>query len=135
MRLLEYRVSNSPTLDSNEVGRKIANFFKRQRDLALLAVINTRVTTSARAVTWLLEDDLEFAFEAAFRASFSRTMDPFCTASIRSALTCRFVVFELDGLIRVCHASSDEAIQFESNPYSVADATELLASTDMFDTF
>lgn len=68
-----------------------------------------------------------------FVQSYSDTVDYSNYVSIRSNISCRFVVVEDDGLLRVRHAQDDAPIDFAGLPHALEDVSELLVKSDLFD--
>lgn len=78
-------------------------------------------------------EDIGSIVSASFEESFSRTIKHERWKSVRSVESCRFVVVEYDGLVRICYKHEDETINFNFASPAISDESELLITTDFFD--
>lgn len=72
---------------------------------------------------------------AGFEQSFELVVNYEKRISIKSSITCRFVVFGDDGLIRMCFSHNDSVVRFEDLRPTIEDVSHLLITTDLFDSF
>jgi hypothetical protein len=134
MKLLQYRFSADDVIESSYVGREVRSFFRKVNDLKLNGVFSIAAAVGGVERKRLQLRNLALVAEQSFRQSFSINNIEYCKgASIKSSESCRFIVFEDDGLVRICYSSNDDAIKFDKLSPQIADASNLLVETDLFD--
>jgi len=134
MKLLQYRFATDDINESSYIGRKIESFFRTVNDLHLIGIFSLATGSGGVERKRLQPSALSLVVEQSFQQSYSiHKIDYSKWASIRSSESCRFVVFEDDGLLRICYSSNDNIIDFEKLSPRITDVSHLLAETDLFD--
>jgi hypothetical protein len=134
MKLLQYRFSADDVNESAYVGREVELFFRRANDLNLIGIFSIATEPGGVERKRLQPSDLPLIIEQSFQQSYSiEKIDYSKRASIKSSESCRFVVFEDDGLLRICYSSDNDTIKFVKLSPQISDVSNLLIETDLFD--
>jgi hypothetical protein len=136
LKLFQYRFGADGINRSSQVGDGIKSFFERANDLNLNGIFSTLHDRSSVERKPLEPHKLSQVAARSFQQSYSlkNIRYDYC-GSIKSLESCRFAIFEDDGLVRICYASEDEIIGFEQLSPAIADVSSLLIETDLFDFF
>jgi hypothetical protein len=133
MKVIQYRFLPSGQAHATLVGEAIQGIFTSAGDGDLTAIhVNksSKETVLRRPVE---ATQLKSLIMDAFLQSFADDIDYSKWASVRSNTTCRFVVIEEFGLLRMCYASDDRIVTFDNILVDVSDVSDLLVNTDLFD--
>jgi hypothetical protein len=134
MILLQYRFSADDIDESSYVGREISSFFRGANEQNMIVVFAATPSRGGAERKRLHIPDLSSIAAQSFQESYRlANIDWSKRASIKSLESCRFVVFEDEGLVRICYSNDDDAIRFEKLSPQVADVSNLLVETDLFD--
>lgn len=133
MKLIQYRFSHTQLIHCKPLAKSILNFLFETEDTD----IRLQYTDSQGALKFhcgkIDSSGIEDRLTKTMEQSLGRTRYDENYITIRSNKTCRFIVVEDDLLIRICHAHSDELIDFEFLEYIAEDVSNLLIMSDMFD--
>ena len=134
MKLFQYRFGLDDAAKSFSVGEELKHFFtsNAEKELVSIAIDNSARTKEVRTKIGS-QEVLRRTASQSFVNSYSANVDHEVPWAIKSKTSCRFVVFLDNGLIRICYASDDEIIQFNSASPDVLDVSTLLIETDFFD--
>ncbi|MBB5986659.1 hypothetical protein [Sphingobium lignivorans] len=133
MKLIQYRFNLNALSNASLIGHAVQAFFERERDLALRAVYVDKGEPDKLAVKAIDIEQVGGIIERSFIQSCADVVCYSEYASIRSNTSCRFVIIEDDGLLRVCHAQDDAMIDFADMPHTSEDISEMLVKSDLFD--
>ena len=131
MRLLEFRFAKTHNSIALGLGRKIQDLFSADEDREVKVISSSR-ESGPRYVLCGIESVARIAHDAFQRSFSSETQygDEFAISSVGS---CRFVVFDDGGLVRICVSNEDRIDFFDEFDVEGEDASELLISTDIFE--
>ena len=133
MKLLQYRFSPSDLEMSVAIGKSISSFFERVKDIDLNIIYvshENKETLSSKSINI---GNLSIIISDAFSESFSNSREYGKGSSVRSIISCRFIVVEDDGLVRMCYSNDDEVVDFGPLYPEVTDISSMLIETDLFD--
>jgi hypothetical protein len=134
MKLLQYRFTADDVNESSYVGHEIKSFFSAAKDLNLNAIISSTARRGGVKRKSLRSHDLSIVIAQSFEQSYLlNNIDYDKFISIKSMESCRFVVFENDGLLRICYSNEDSVIEFGKLRPELTDSSCLLTETDLFD--
>jgi len=131
MKLLQYRFPADAVKEASYIGQEVEAFFCGIDDSNLMSIKSSHrgivrgsvnVGEIARIVTQSFEQSYEMG-----------NIDYEKYVSIRSSKSCRFLVFEDDGLLRICFSNVDSVILFSKLSPKFSDESRLLIETDLFD--
>jgi hypothetical protein len=130
LRLIQLRLAASHKAIALQVGKIIESIFlEEDRQVK----IYSSTPEKGPCYTLCSNDEIQHFASEAFIKSFAIEAvygDIFAISSIES---CRFVVFEGDGLIRICYSNDDKIDHLNELGVAVEDISSLLLTTDVFD--
>ena len=134
MKLLQYRFAADDFREASYVGGEVILFFSGINDLNLDGIFSAIPKQGGIERRHLQPHSLSLVVAESFQQSYlvSR-IDYQKYASIKSSASCRFLVFESDGLLRICYSSDDNIIEFKKLSPQITDESPLLIKTDLFD--
>lgn len=134
MKLLQYRFSEADVSEASYVGEQVKSFLERVNDLNLEGIFSIAAEPKGLKRKRLQPQGLALIVEESFQQSYiTDKIDYSKSASIRSLESCRFIVFEDDGLMRVCYSTEDDSPTFPKLTPRIDDVSNLLIETDLFD--
>lgn len=131
MRLFEIRLSDGDLKNLAQTGAELRHVFVPEEDMQIKFVFNDKNNESL----FRLGDSTEVAKE------ISSSIENSCRKrrgygeifAISSLNTCRFLIFEDDGLVRVCLTHDDSISIFDKIRSDVRDISTQLIETDLYD--
>ena len=132
MRLIQYRFlkNDARALD---ISRMIQGLFESTGDMDLVMLKVTEPSRDSLLAVPVNPHQLTNIIHTSFSQSFSKNIDYDTISTIKSCKSCRFVVFEDDGLVRICYSHGDKLLKFNSSYTEKTDVSRLLIDTDLFD--
>lgn len=124
MRLTEFRFTKLDLSHSQIVVNTISHVFVNDVDLIFISD-NKRVISQV--------SDFSNIALTSFSSSFQKELKLDAPHSMRSLISCRFVVFEDDGLVRICQSNDEAIIEFPLHHPEIFDISKMLVETDLFD--
>ncbi|MEM8771168.1 MAG: hypothetical protein AAGD92_05905 [Pseudomonadota bacterium] len=135
MKVIQYRFNPQAQSHSKGVGEAVADFFKGQGETNLLAISVDEETKEHIVRKKISVQDIASKISSTFLESYSNQIDYTNFYSIKSIISCRFVVVDGEGLIRICYSSNDQPIEFKGLRSTAEDISNYLIETDIFDFF
>lgn len=133
MKLIQYRFLKNDAGAALDIARGIQDLFESTGDTNLVMLQVAEPSRDRLIVVPVNPHQLFGIIQNSFSQSFSKNIDYNTIATVKSCKSCRFVVFEDDGLVRICYSQGDEPLKFNSNYTEKADVSRLLIDTDLFD--
>jgi len=134
MKLLQYRFKENDFKESSYVGCELESFFSKVGDLELVGISVDGDAHEGVRRRRLGPQEISTVIARSFEQSYAvKAIDYEKAASIKSLNSCRFLVFEDDGLLRMCYASEDDVLCFSKISPQVSVVSQLLVETDLFD--
>ena len=134
MKLLEARFGDLSDKQWSAVADYCAALFGELGEVSLNVISATGLGNSQIQREDVLIGDVAHLLKQSLIATCQlnsiRTSD---IVTIKSTASCRFIVTEDDGVLRICLASDDPAPDFSSFGAQVRDVSHLLITTDLFD--
>lgn len=131
MKLLQFRFAEEHKIHASQIGQKIQSIFAAEDDSKIKAIYAT--PESGPRYSLRSRDDVSGIASDAFEKSFGDVTSYGEVFAISSIGSCRFVVFEENGLVRICLSNDDESEIFGELAIEGADFSDLLVATDLFD--
>ena len=134
LKLLQARFPNLTGQQWETVAEEISTLFQSLGEFDLTSISVQAANRSRVDYQPVPVQRLSGLLKTSFIASQESKLDNYSDiVTIKSNRTCRFVVTEDDGLIRLCLAADDPAPEFTSLGAEIKDASHLLIGTDLFD--
>jgi hypothetical protein len=133
MKLIQYRFSPEALTHACSVGEAVQALFEGTGDIDLRSVHVERGDIDRLVSRHISASEVGKALTRSLIESYSDIVSYSDYVSVRSNTSCRFVIVEDDGLLRICHAHLDPIINFTGLQHTAEDVSELLIKTDLFD--
>jgi hypothetical protein len=131
LKLVQFRFAERHKIHASQVGQTIQSIFSVEDDGKVKTIYATR--ESGPRYRLVRREVVHKIAAEGFEKSFARNLSYGEVFAISSIGSCRFVVFEEGGLIRMCLSNDDESEVFEEFATKGEDVSDLLVSTDIFD--
>lgn len=133
MKLIQYRFSTNDAKISSRIGSIVESFFSSVTDGNFMAFYIDGEFRDRIVRKYIRSDDIQSISSESFYQSYLETLSYGKVWALKAVSSCHFIVFEDDGLLRICCSNDDRPPDFgETNPV-ISDASELLITTDLFD--
>lgn len=133
MKLIQYRFLPNASASARLVGSALQSLFEGASDLDVRAVYVEPRQLNKVICRNIKVEEIGVLAGRSFSQSYAKAINYSDYLSIRSNITCRFVVFEDDGLLRICHRLEDDILDFGRLVREVKDISEILIKSDLFD--
>jgi hypothetical protein len=134
LKLLQARFTNLTPLQWDSVAEEISRLFQSLGEFDLTSISVNAATRSKLDYQGVPTQRLSEILKRSFIASQKVKVDDYSEiVTVKSNRSCRFIVTEDDGLIRICLAADDPAPDFTNIGAEMSDASHLLVETDLFD--
>lgn len=133
MKLFQYEFQNKDDVTFRAVGEHVKDFFAVHNEHYLLKSFSGKFIYDKKIFKKLNISSMSGDVYNYLKLSCKRTLTYGEIPVIISMTTCRFIVFEDDGVMRVCYKSCDNIIDLSCLNGSCVDISELLILTDLFD--